>query len=115
MTIEEALNSLKEEFGELKQRELADGLVLVVVGPLSIGGGSQKTKLALKLPKLIESVPEVFVETHVTLNSGGQPANVTNVDIEGDSWKKWSFKTEWKPSTHIINQLVYAVLSIFNR
>lgn len=115
MTKDEALKQLKGEFSEVRERQLSDGVLLTEVGPLYIPGGEQQTKVAIKLPEQITSVPEVFVETHITLNSGGQPASTSNVDIEGSPWKKWSFKTTWNPESYTMPQLIYAVLSRFNR
>ena len=115
MLREDAIESLKKEFVDVRQRQISDGFVIVDVGPLPMVGGVQETKIALKLPEVIESLPEVFVETHITLNTGGQPNNSSNVDIEGESWKKWSFKSSWNPNDYSLVQLVNAVLSIFDR
>jgi hypothetical protein len=115
MSREDAITTLKAVFDEYKERKLSDGQLLVQVGPLKIVGGHQKTKVAFRLPEQINSLPEVFVETHITLNTGGQPDNMVNVDIEGEPWKKWSFASPWNPESHSIDKLVYAVLSRFNR
>lgn len=115
MKREDAISLLKKEFGDVQERTLSDDYILVTLGPLSIPGGEKQTKVALKLSPQIDSVPKVFVETQTNLNSGGQPAGATNVDLEGEAWKEWSFKTKWNPQKYSIAQLVHAVLYVFNR
>jgi hypothetical protein len=118
MNRDDAIADLKATFGRVSEISLPNDphMKLVVIDEAQpVPGTNRRTRIAFVLPPIIAGRPQQFVESHLQLPNGTQPANISNHQIGGELWKTWSLAAPWSPDRHTMSQLAWTVLRTWNR
>jgi len=111
--IAEALEELKEVYGEVAVAAPAPGQTLIRIKEVSLPTGCAPTSTPVLLFIQEGQRPQLYVKEGIKLPNAGTPRNYSAAQVAGEEWWTFSYSFSWDGNTHTLVQFVETSLRRF--